>query len=59
LVTREQQKAMFAKGTRVSLEGKKGTIFVESIAHPSVKFDDGTIRAVFVEGLRKIKESKS
>lgn len=59
MVSDKQRKAMFAKGTRVSLEGKKGTIFAESLGHPSVKFDDGTIRSVFVEGLRKIKERKS
>jgi len=57
--TNQQRKAMFAKGTRVSLDGKKGTIVGESLGHPTVQFDSGVTRAVFVEGLRKIKESKS
>ena len=55
----DSQKAMFAKGTRISLDGKKGVIVRESIGYPTVQFDDGVTRSVFVEGLRKIKESKS
>lgn len=55
----ENRKAMFAVGTRVSLDGKKGTIVAEASAYPTVQFDEGVTRTVFVEGLRKIKEMKS
>jgi len=58
-MTRQQQKAMFAKGARVSFDGKNGTITRASSGYPQVTFDDGLVRTVFAEGLEKIKNRKS